>query len=81
MLYHSIINGRRRRTAKKVIQKERTQNHHNIFYEKVRAIAKELNTKLEAAVTIKKSERKRRIKDKVQNKVEERVENEMKNKT
>ena len=81
MLYHSIINSRRRIIAKKVIQKERAQNHHNLFYEEVRAIAEELNTKLEAAVTMKKSERKRRIKDKVQNKVEERVENEMKNKT
>ena len=36
----------------------------------MRTIAEELNIKLEAAVTMKKSEWKRTIKDKVQNKIE-----------
>ena len=66
---------------KQIIQEQRTQNHQNTFYEKVRTIAEKLNIKLEAAVTMKKSERKRTIKDKVQNKIQERVEKEMENKT
>ena len=45
----------------------------------MRTIAEELNIKLEAAVTMKKSEWKRTIKYKVQNKIQERVEKEMKN--
>ena len=57
------------------------QNHQNTFYEKVRTTAEELNIKLEAAATMKKSEWKRTIKDKVQNKIQERVEKEMENKT
>ena len=40
-------------------------NHQNTLYEKVRTIAEELNIKLEAAVTMKKSEWKRTIKDKI----------------
>ena len=47
----------------------------------MRTIAEELNLKLEAAVTMKKSEWKRTIKEKVQNKILERVEKEMENKT
>ena len=47
----------------------------------MRTIEKELNIKLEAAVTMKKSEWKRAIKYKVQNKIQERVEKEMGNKT
>ena len=46
----------------------------------MRTIAKELNIKLEAAVTMKKSEWKRTIKYKVQNKIQERVEKEMESK-
>ena len=57
------------------------QNHQNTFYEKVRTIAKDLNIKLKAAVTMKKSEWKRAIKYKTQNKIQERVEKEMENKT
>ena len=37
--------------------------------------------KLEAPVTMKKSEWKRRVKDKVQNKIQERKKKEMENKT
>ena len=44
-------------------------------------MAEELNRKLEAAVTMKKSEWKRRIKDKVQNKIQEGAEKEVENKT
>ena len=44
----------------------------------MRRITVELNIKLEAAVTIKKSKWKRRIKDKVQNKIQERVEKKVK---
>ena len=47
----------------------------------MKTIAEELNIKLEAVVTMKKSEWKRRMKDKVQSKIQERVEKEMKNKT
>ena len=43
----------------------------------MRTIAEELNIKLEAEITMKKSEWKRRIKDKVQNEFQERVEKEM----
>ena len=57
----------------------KNKNHQNTFCEKVRTIAEELNIKLEAAVTMKKSEWKRTIKYKVQNKIQERVEKEMKN--
>ena len=57
------------------------QNQQNTFYEKVRTIAKDLNIKLKAAVTMKKSEWKRAIKYKAQNKIQERVEKEMENKT
>ena len=52
--------------VKQIVQELRAQNHQNKFYEKVRTIAEELNIKLEAAVTMKKSEWKRTIKDKVQ---------------
>ena len=81
MLYHNIINSSKDRLVKQIIQEQRAQNHQNTFYEKVRTIAKELNIKLEAAVTMKKSEWKRTIKYKVQNKIQERVEKEMENKT
>ena len=47
----------------------------------MRAIAKELNIKLEVAVIMKKSEWERTVKDKVQNQIQERVEKEMENKT
>ena len=47
----------------------------------MRTIAEELNIKLGAAVTMKKSEWKRTIECKVQNKIQERVEREMENKT
>ena len=40
-------------------QEQRLQNHQKTFYEKKRTIAKELNIKLEAAVTMEKSELKR----------------------
>ena len=53
------------------------QNWPDTFYEKMRTIAEELNIKLEAEITMKKSEWKRRIKDKVQNEFQERVEKEM----
>ena len=81
MLYHNIINSSKDRLAKEMIQEQRVQNHQNNFYEKVRRIIVELNIKLEAAVTIKKSEWKRRIKDKVQNKIQERVKKKVQNKT
>ena len=81
MLDHNIINSSKDRLVKQIIQEQRAQNHQNTFYEKVRTIAKELNIKLEAAVTMKKSEWKRTIKYKVQNKIQERVEKEMENKT
>ena len=81
MLYHNIINSSKDRLVKQIIQEQRAQNHQNTFYEKVRTIAKELNIKLEAAVTMKKSAWKRTIKYKVQNKIQERVEKEMENKT
>lgn len=42
-------------------------------------MVEELKIKLEAAVTIKKSELKRRMKDRVQNKIQERIEREMEN--
>ena len=47
----------------------------------MRTIAEELNIKLEAEITMKKSEWKRRIKDKVQNEFQERVEKEMESQT
>ena len=67
MLYENIINSTKDRLVKQIIQEIRAQNHQNTFYEKVRAISEELSIKLEAAVTMKKSEWKRAIKDKVQN--------------
>ena len=67
MLYHNIINSNKDRLVKHIIQEQRAQNHQNTFYEKVRTIIKELNIKLEAAVTMKKSEWKKTIKYKVQN--------------
>ena len=72
ILYHNIINSSNDRLAKQIIQEERAQNYQNTFYEKVRIIAEKLNMKLEAPVTMKKSEWKRRVKDKVQNKIQER---------
>ena len=65
MLYYNIINIR---LAKQIIQEKRAQNDQNTF-EKVRAIAEELNIKLETAVTEKKSEWTGRIKDEVGNKI------------
>ena len=56
------------RLAKQIIQEKRAQNDQNTF-EKVRAIAEELNIKLETAVTEKKSEWTGRIKDEVGNKI------------
>ena len=53
MLDHNIINSGKDRLVKQIIQEQRAQNHQNTFYEKVRTIAKELNIKLEAAVTMK----------------------------
>ena len=47
----------------------------------MKTIAEELNIKLEAEITMKKSEWKRRIKDKVQNEFQERVEKEMESQT
>ena len=47
----------------------------------VRTIAEELNIKIEAAVTMKKSVWKRRIKDKVQNKIQKEMENKTKLRT
>ena len=70
ILYHNIINSSKDRLVKQIIPERRVQNHQNTFYEEVRAIAEELNIKLEAAVTMRKSEWKRTITDKVQNKIE-----------
>ena len=47
----------------------------------MRTIAEALHIKLEAAVIMKKSERKRTVKDKVQNQIHERVEKKIENKT
>ena len=52
MLYHSIINSIKDRLVKQIIQEQTAQYHQNTFYEKLRTIAEELNTKLEAAVTM-----------------------------
>ena len=81
MLYHNIINSSKDRLVKQIVQEQRTLNQQNTFYEKVRTISEELNTKLGAAVTMKKSEWKRTIKNKVQNEIQERVEKETENKT
>ena len=70
VLYHNIINS----------SKDRAQNHQNTFCKKVKTIAKEFNTKLQAAVIMKKSEGKRTIKYKVQNKIPQRVEKEIESK-
>ena len=80
MLYYNIINSSKDRLVKQIVQEQRAQNHQNTFYGKVRTIAEELNIKLGAAVTMKKSEWKRTIKDKVQHKIQETVEKEMENK-
>ena len=80
MLYHNIIKSSKDRLVKQIIQEQRAQNHQNT-YDEVRIIAKELNIKLEAAVTMKKLEWKRTVKYKVQNKIQERVEREIENKT
>ena len=61
MLYHNIINKNKDRLPKQIIQEQKAQNHEKISYEKVRSTTEELSIKLEAAVTMKKSERKRRI--------------------
>ena len=81
MLYYNITNSSKDRLVKQIVQEQRAQNHQNNFYGKVRTIAEELNIKLEAAVTTKKSQWKRTIKDKVQNRIQERVEKDMENKT
>ena len=81
MPQHNIINSSKNRLVKQIIQEQRAQNYQNTFYEKVRTITKELNIKLKAAVTMKKSEWKRTMKYKVQNKIQERVEKEMESKT
>ena len=47
----------------------------------MKRIAEELNIKLQAALTMKKSEWKRTIKDQVQGKIQERVGKEIENKT
>ena len=47
----------------------------------MRTIVEELNIKLEAAITMRKSEQKRTVKHKVQNKIQERVEYKIKNET
>ena len=46
MLSHNIINSSKDRLVKKIIQKQKAQNHPNTFCEKVRTIAEELNIKL-----------------------------------
>ena len=74
MLYHNIISCSKDRLVKQIIQDQKAQNHQNTFYEKVRTVTEELNIKLEAVVTMKKSEWKRAIKFKVQNKFHERLE-------
>ena len=81
MLNRNIINSSKDKLVKQIMQEQRAQNQLDIFYGRVRAIAEELNIKLEAAVTMKKSEWKRTMKDKVQNQIQERVEQEMENKT
>ena len=81
MLYHNIINSIKYRLVKQIIQEQRTQNHPNTFYEKVRTTANELNIKLEQVVIMKRSKWKRTAKDKVQNQTQETVEKEMENKT
>ena len=81
MLNRNIINSSKDKLVKQIMQEQRAQNHLDIFYGRVRAIAEELNIKLEAAVTMNKSEWKRTIKDKVQNQIQEGVEQEMENKT
>ena len=65
MLYHNIISSSKDRLVKQIIKEQRAQNHQNTFYEKGRIIAEELNIKLEAAVLMKISHRKRTIKYKV----------------
>ena len=80
MLYYNIISSSKDRLVKQIIQEQRAQNYSN-SYDKVRAIAEELNIKLEKAVIMKKSDWKRTVKDKIQNQIQERVEKEMENKT
>ena len=78
---HSIINSSKDRLVKQIIQEQGAQKHSNTFYNKVKAIAEELNLKLEKGVIMKKSDWKRTVKDKTQNQIQERVEKEMENKT
>ena len=59
MLYHNIINSSKDRLVKQIIEEQRAQNHSNIFYDKMRTIAEELNVKLKKAVIMKKSDWKR----------------------
>ena len=56
MLYQNIINSSKDRLVKQIIQEQGVQNHSNTFYDKVRAIAEELNIKLEKTVIMKKSD-------------------------
>ena len=53
------------------MQEKGAQNHQHTFYEKFNTMAEELSMKLEVAVTMKKSDSKRKIKDKFQNKIHE----------
>ena len=80
MPYHNIKNSRKDRLDKQIIQEQRAKNHQNAYYQKVRIMAEELNIKLEAPATIKKSQWKTRKKDKIQDQIQKRVEKEMKNK-
>ena len=59
MLYHNIINSSKDRLVKQITEEQRAQNHSNIFYDKMRTIAEELNVKLKKAVIMKKSDWKR----------------------
>ena len=71
MLYHNIINSSKDRLVKQIPKNKEGKTTKTPMHEKVRTIAEEINIKLEAAVTMKKSEWKRTIKDKVQNKIQE----------
>ena len=57
------------------------QNHHTMFYGKIKTIANNLKIQLEEADGMKKSEWKRKVKESIQEQVQKRTEAEMENKT
>ena len=81
MLYHNLVNSDDKRKVKQILEEQKTEHYSNTFYERVEAIAKELDIQLAKAGTTSKSKWKKETKEALMSQIEKRTRDEMEGKT